>query len=261
MLKDNKTREYAKMKLLISIMFLISLLGCAFGDREVTLTASGPVVAGDNSLAGLEIALPQFQDTRVKVDMVGKVRNGWGMHTADVLTKSNVADWLTQSVWNQLSHLGCVQKESAPARITGKILVVDCDSMMTLSSQISVYLQISSQGREIFSNNLVTPYSATNWFASSSEFQSALHENLKVWLVASMPGIINALGSLRRNTQTPPKNVVRENTQTPPENVVRENTQTPPEKPKNLDQCPGCGSKRIITGDLNECLSCGKQWQ
>jgi hypothetical protein len=68
----------------------------------------------------------------------------------------------------------------------------------------------------------------------------------------------NEPSSRTRKQEVEPQTVYQP--QPVPQPVVQPAPQ-PPEKPKDVDQCPGCKSKRIIVGDLNECLSCGKQWQ
>src|ERR1035441_993419 len=100
-----------------SVLALISgpllLGGCAFGDRRVNLTYP-PANAGRPQVASAatrgqdqrNVVLLAFIDQREQKDRVGEVRNGFGMHTADVLAANNVAEWVTNAMRLELERAG-----------------------------------------------------------------------------------------------------------------------------------------------------------
>lgn len=83
-----------KRFLLFGILVLLGPLGCAFGNRHVTLAYPPEQAKADGQAtasaappepAGQKVVLVVFLDQRSTKQAIGSVHNGFGMHTADVV--------------------------------------------------------------------------------------------------------------------------------------------------------------------------------
>lgn len=168
-------------------------VGCAFGNRHVTLTYPRQHAAGGQLTAVAEAAplpagpqenliLVTFLDQRPNRSAVGAVHNGFGMHTADVLAQNNVADWVAGAVALELGKAGFAvsQAKDIPASpslpvVTGEILKVYCSAYMRYESDVSFEVRVESNGKEILHKTYQGQIdSMTNWGASAKSYGQAL---------------------------------------------------------------------------------------
>ena len=97
---------------------LASLLvtnGCAFGTRQATLEYPPKKLAEtyareQTSLSPSanipKIVLIPLTDERADKVNVGEVQNGWGMRTADVMSKNDVVPWINDAIKLELERAG-----------------------------------------------------------------------------------------------------------------------------------------------------------
>jgi len=93
--------------LVLAIMPLaLGAAGCAFVDNRVELPYK-PCVTGYQGAGELEIEKPGSSlPEKEGLEVVGYVRNGYGMHTADVLAINDVADWIVLALSKELEAAG-----------------------------------------------------------------------------------------------------------------------------------------------------------
>ncbi len=170
----------------------------AFGNRHVTLNyppekqseSSGPKVAeaASATVNGKSIVLMQFVDQRSNKSVIGEVRNGWGMHTADVVVENDVSGWLTNAVRMELEKLGykvSLGKDNGASAanivLGGEVLQVYCTAMMTYEGEVSFFAQLQKDGKELLRKRYTGKGSAgLNWGAASSSYGSSLAEALSI---------------------------------------------------------------------------------
>ena len=126
------------------LLVVIVLAGCAFGTRNATLiyppkaeSGAAPVAQAATKPApqNVQIALVPFSDERTDKKVVGTMRNGFGMRTADVIAMNSVPDWVTQAIRTELENSGYSvttvasgdSAAGASAVVSGEILNVFCD--------------------------------------------------------------------------------------------------------------------------------------
>lgn len=153
--------------MLASAFFLV---GCAFGTRHPTLIyppteeLSGlSVVYASVSLPpkGVQILLKPFIDSRSNTKVVGTVRNGFGMKTADVIPKNNVSDWVTRAISTELQNNGYTVINKINARnltnsnavVSVEILNVYCDMFISYMGQVSLVTRVNKNGKEIINKH------------------------------------------------------------------------------------------------------------
>src|SRR5262249_37861648 len=129
----------------------------------------------------VEIVVTPFADERDK-PAVGEVRNGWGMHTADVIADGSVRDWVTSAGVYELGAAGSRARSAAEGpptpndiMISGSVLTFYCRAYMTFDADVSFLVQIASRGQVVFTGRAAGTGSAgINWAASSEGYAESL---------------------------------------------------------------------------------------
>lgn len=133
----------------------VALAGCAFGTRQATLTyppaTVHQAVVADAATKNTTIILNKFGDERSDKSVVGTVRNGFGMRTADVVASSDVSDWVTKAVGTELRANGYRVVSASPETIndpkaivvSGSVLNAFCDMYMSYTGQVSLLTKVT----------------------------------------------------------------------------------------------------------------------
>jgi len=177
---------------LILCVLFSSLCSCAFGNRHVTLDyppdksseSAGPKTAeaAPMPINGKSISLFQFVDQRSNKNVIGEVRNGWGMRTADVVAENDIANWLTNAVKTELEKAGYkvtlenqINPNVSNIALSGEIIHIYCMAMMTYEGEVSFFAQLQKDGKELLRKRYTGKGSAgLNWTAASSSYGSSL---------------------------------------------------------------------------------------
>jgi hypothetical protein len=175
----------------ISAALVSALLlgGCAFGTRQPTLVyppaaeSSGTPVAHaavNPTPKSVRIVLKPFTDERSDKKVVGTVRNGFGMRTADVIPTNSVPEWVTQAIATELRNDGYTVVSDTPpdgsqgpsAVVSGEILNVFCDMYFSYTGQVSLVAKVSKDGKELLNKHYAGEGSAGVAVAATSESYS-----------------------------------------------------------------------------------------
>ena len=158
------------LRLLAVSAFMALLAGCAFGTRQPTLiyppapeSDATPVAHAATMAASknVEITLNPFNDRRADQKVVGTVRNGFGMRTADVISTNQVDDWVTQALKTELQNNGYSvhitsgddSSKAANAVVSGEVLKAFCDMYFNYNAEVSLLIKVSRDGKEILNKN------------------------------------------------------------------------------------------------------------
>jgi hypothetical protein len=152
-----------------TLVYLICLAGCAFGTRNATLNYPPKADTGAVQTAqaaprpapkNVQIVIGNFTDQRKDKKVVGTMRNGFGMRTADVVAMNSVPDWVTQAIKMELENGGysvvTVAGDSAAgpsAIVSGEILNVFCDMYFSYTGQVSLLTKVSQGGKEVLNKH------------------------------------------------------------------------------------------------------------
>lgn len=162
-----------------------ALAGCAFGTRQATLTyppaESGAAVqqtAVSNAVTkNTTIVLNKFGDERTDKSVVGTVRNGFGMRTADVVATKDVSEWVTKAVGTELRANGYRVVSSSPENIndpkvvvvSGSVLNAFCDMYMSYTGQVSLLAKVKKGNNEVIAKHYSGEGSAGLALAATGE--------------------------------------------------------------------------------------------
>jgi hypothetical protein len=128
------------------LAFLLVLGACSFGDRWVHLRLDPPL--GEPALPrGISIVLEQPEDGRPEPHrIVGDVRSGVGVKTAEILSNDDVRDWVKDTMARELRHAGFL---TVPAgnpglalRISTRIRVLSCWEGIGFGARMTLDLRI-----------------------------------------------------------------------------------------------------------------------
>lgn len=168
------------------------LTGCAFGTRQPTLTyPPAPETGATEAIQpaapaaakNITILLNDFSDERSDKSVVGTVRNGFGMRTADVVPTNSVPEWVTQAIAIELKDVGYpvvrgkhgVGGRAGEVVVSGEILNVFCDMYMSYTGQISLVAKVSNSNGELFSRHYAGEGSAgLAWAATGESYAQSL---------------------------------------------------------------------------------------
>ena len=174
--------------------------GCAFGDRHLTLN---PAYANDLpskkvTTSPVHVESPQdVRNNEQPANFVGYVRNGYGMHTADVFADKNADEWVKKCITQNLKRAGfkvATEKVSGKGLcISTKIHTIECEAYLSMDATIKIEVKLKKSGQEFFSRTFTGKASQTNWMASSSEYQEALTNAMQQCLDKMMPVLIKEL--------------------------------------------------------------------
>lgn len=193
------------MKRTLILCLLLSLCSCAFGNRHVTLNYmdNGKTVTPQPQNGKVIVMFP-FVDQRANRSMIGEVRNGYGMHTADVIADNSVAEWITNAVKMELEKAGykviISDRNNSPANFEmgGSILEVHCTAMMTYEGRVSFLVQLQKRGRILLQKSYTGNGNAgVNWAASSSSYDSSIEAALSDAIKNLIPDVNTAINNAR----------------------------------------------------------------
>jgi hypothetical protein len=187
------------------VLLAMGTSGCAFGTRQAALQTptfapvSGGVPATTPSRG--TIILVTFDDQRSNKATIGEVRNGWGMHTADVKPDRDISQWVTQSVKAALEQDGYQvlegkshsQPGSTPV-LRGDILTVYCTALFSYEGEVSFFAHVEKDGRQLVNNRYTGKGSAgLNWAATGSGYAASIESALKAGIAPMLADLHVAL--------------------------------------------------------------------
>lgn len=158
------------MSVPVALASILCLTGCAFGTRQPTLIYPPASNSAETSVAhaaptppakNIQIVLTPFTDQRSNKEVVGTVRNAFGMKTADVIPTNSVPDWVFQGIRTELQNNGYTvisgTSGNNPASpnivVSGEILNVYCDMYFSYTGQVSLIARVSRDGKELLNKH------------------------------------------------------------------------------------------------------------
>lgn len=170
---------------------LLLLASCAFVDRDVQLdyaakaretpeaneaTAKGVVEA---SMARLPVvAVQSVTDLRIDKTHIGELRNGIGIHTADVHTKDDGAIWVRKAFTIELRRAGYTVADNASRAefaIDVELVSVHCTAGFSYAGGIILTAKATRDGEVLAGRRYAGTGSAgVNWSATEVAFAQTL---------------------------------------------------------------------------------------
>lgn len=167
-----------KVCLLVAALVLLNLSGCAFGTRKSTLryTAVTPVKAPNN----IQIKVAAFDDNRPDKNIIGNVRNGLGMKTADVVTDTNISSWTADALKTELKNAGySIVEGDSQSEISGEVIKVYCDSYLNYEGEVIIKVTLKKDNNVLFTETYSGKASDLNWACTAKSYGVMLERSLQ----------------------------------------------------------------------------------
>ena len=187
--------------LLLAVLLLVCgamTTGCALGDRSIALTYE-PVTATPAAKAE-KATIAKFDDLRSEKQIVGEVRNGYGMIMAHVLIKDQDAGaWVSNALCSELQKDGCTVvtvTDAAQTRnglgITGSIQELYTKMYMTYDCTVRVKITATRAGIPMLNKEYVGKGSGLAVLCTSQEYEAAVRQALQDVMKQAVPEILAA---------------------------------------------------------------------
>lgn len=185
-----------KMRVLISAIIACTITatisGCAFGTRRPTLDYTAVTSAKQQKNIIVKVAV--FKDDRPDKNIVGNVRNGLGLKTADVITETSISEWVTNALKAELKNDGyTIVDTSAENEIGGEVIKVYCDSYMCYEGEVMIKVSLKRANAVLLEKTYSGKASDLNWAATAKSYGTILQRSLQQIMIQVVGDVDGAL--------------------------------------------------------------------
>lgn len=185
----NKKSICAITKALVLVVLASAFLsGCAFGNRKIDLVyppQDYQQYTHDSALSkkmGIQkIALEVIDQRSGDQKYLGEVRNGFYMHTADVVTEQSVQVWVQKAFTQELQRSGfmVVSKDQAQALLKVAVDMVHCNAYWGYSADMVLRLSFV-KGPKVGQVTKIEGFGSAgmNWGATNASYSESLAKAL-----------------------------------------------------------------------------------
>ncbi len=154
------------------------LASCAFGTRRPLLEYN-PVTANSQP-KNITVYVETFKDERTEKNVIGHVRNGIGIKTADVVTDTDIAQWITSALKAELGNGGyIVAKDRTELVAGGEVLTVYCDSFLQYEGTVTVGVVLKKNDTVLIDKKYTGKANNLNWAATAKSYGKTLEQSLQ----------------------------------------------------------------------------------
>ena len=163
----------------LAILIGLTLSSCAFGTRRPVLSYTAITPSSPSN--GIPIYVAPFSDERFDKDLIGYMRNGYGMRTAKVITETNLSDWVTDALKAELANAGytVVDKDPDAAQVSGEILQVFCDAFWMYEGKVELDVSLRQGDAEILREKYRGTSQDVNIAGTSKSYALTLEKSLQ----------------------------------------------------------------------------------
>lgn len=167
----------------LTLGLILAASGCAFGNRHPSLhyppanEPQGPlaVLAFAPDAPAVAVAVTDMRQGSHSV--VGEIRNGLGMHTADIEVQEDAVGWVKKALERELTAEGfrVVPAEGAPGLLTTELIAIHCDANLSYAGEVSLRAEFRGGQSVIPAVLHVGRGSAgVNWAATEDSYSESL---------------------------------------------------------------------------------------
>lgn len=181
-------------------LLLVAMSGCAFGTRTVALNPVTTSLALDAAGQRVYVEVLDKRDAALK-PVVGHVKNGFGMKTADVVGDKEVTVWVRDSLVAELKRSGALisveptTRDGRTSKIAVDIQVCYAQAYWNYGGEVRVALTVSQDQTALINGKMysVTAQLGTNFGATAESYQRVLELAMDALLQQMLPDIITAI--------------------------------------------------------------------
>lgn len=168
---------------LVAMLPLALPASCAFVDREVDFRYSAPAREVKGAVAAAAapretVWIREVRDSRADTHRVGEIRNGFGMHTADVHAKGDATTWLRAALVEEFERAGYATATGAAEAVLlvdATLVHVHLVAMFEYEGEVHVAVAAHRAGRTVLQGSYVGKGGAgLNLTATDASFEETL---------------------------------------------------------------------------------------
>ncbi len=161
-----------------AVLVAVSFAGCAFGTRHPLLSYTP--VSTSAQPRNITIYVETFKDERTEKNVIGNVRNGWGLKTADVVTDTSVSEWITNALKAELGNGGyVVAKDRVELAAGGEVITVYCDSFLQYEGTVTLGVVLKRNAEVLIDKKYTGKATNLNWASTAKSYGATLELSLQ----------------------------------------------------------------------------------
>ncbi len=126
------------------------------------------------------VYVENFKDERTEKNVIGNVRNGWGLKTADVVTDTDIAQWVTNALKSELGNGGyVVAKDRTEIVAGGEVLTVYCDSYLQYEGNVTLGVVLKKGDQVLIDKKYTGKATNLNWAATAKSYGLTVEQSLQ----------------------------------------------------------------------------------
>ena len=192
-------RESTTVRVFVFAILSVSLLlmnGCAFGNRNIALDPISTNRSADLRGSNVYVVVNDNRNPLL-MPVVGHVKNGYGMKTADVVADKEVTTWVKASIENELKRYGATLNLATQnntlddSKVTVDVLVCYAQAYWRYGGEVKARVSVDKQGVAVIKDREYsgTATLGTNWGATAESYQEVLSLAMKDFLEKLMPDL------------------------------------------------------------------------
>lgn len=180
-------------RIVVGLLSCLIISGCAFGTRYPLLNYT--VITEPQPKKNINVHVARLDDERLETEVIGHVRNAYGMKTAKVITATNIPDWVTAAIKAELQNIGytITDKANTGNIVEGEVIKVYCDSYIAYDGEVGLEITLKKGQEEVFSRKYLGKDSSINIAARAASFSTTLERCLQKALGDAIHDIDRAL--------------------------------------------------------------------
>ncbi|MDD5679732.1 MAG: YajG family lipoprotein [Candidatus Omnitrophica bacterium] len=172
-------KKYLRQSVIIfGAFFIIAFLSACASDTLKPFLKYSPITPSSLS-NNITIQVSQFADTRSE-DIIGNIRDNHGNKTADVVTDTNISEWVTDAVKSELKNAGyTIVEEKAMCTISGEVLKVCCDVSPYYEGEVRLKVTVKKDNNTLFDKMYSGRVTDLNWGSTAKSCGIILERSLQ----------------------------------------------------------------------------------
>jgi len=212
---------------ILILVLLIFVSGCAFGTRRPVLKYT--IATESQPSKNIRVFVNRFKDERLEKDVIGHVRNAYGMKTAKIIADTNISEWVTGALKVELENIGytIANDPRSSIKVAGEVIEVYVTSLMLYEGKAAIEVSLYQNDKRIYTEKYLGTDESLNWAATAKSYGITLERSLQKALIEAVHDIDRKLSrSKGRDMYESSGNSSFEQRSVTPPRVLRQETTT-----------------------------------
>jgi len=184
-----------KKSILVLLVCVLFVSGCAFGTRRPTLNYT--VALPSEPQNNIAIKVNEFTDERTwNKEKIGDVKNAYGMRCAEIIPQNSVVAWVTDALKKELVNAGynISDNQAVSSVAQGAVLEAYVDAYWNYGGRVRLKVALKKDGKDVLNKEYsVQKNCGINMAARAASYAKTLEMTLQEVMKQVIPDINTAL--------------------------------------------------------------------